>query len=108
MGLHMGFSRSSACNCGPTRPNPDPKKYEILNELSLRGFLLLTVLYPDANNFEGKKLLLYDAGTKVSSIRKQGSIDPHFSDNPDYISPIARFEPTSRGLNAAVALMRVL
>ena len=38
---------------------------------------------------------------------KQGKdvgIDPHFSDNKKYHSPIARFEPTDRGWEMALTL----
>jgi len=41
-------------------------------------------------------------------LEKQGAIDPHFSDNHKYISPIARFVPTEEGLAMAKKLCEVL
>jgi hypothetical protein len=35
-------------------------------------------------------------------------LDPHFCDNPDCISPIARFEPTLDGWNMGVMVMQGL
>jgi len=63
--------------------------------------------YPDCNNYEGNKILVFE-GIKYIKLYEQGSIDPHFSDNKKFHSPIARFEPTDKGWSMAVELCKTL
>jgi len=76
-------------------PNPNPTNYKIIRYEEIGSFLILEVQYLDCTNYEGHKIMLYECSLK--DIMKQKSIDPHFSYNPDYHSPKARFEPTVRG-----------
>ena len=78
-------------------PNPDPKNYKILRYKESNAGLLVEIKYPDCTNYEGRKILLYAAGTTLLDLVNQGSIDPHFSNNKKFKSPIARFEPTTAG-----------
>lgn len=91
----------------PALPNPDPNNYEVLNSYSIRGHLLIEILYPDCTNYEGRKLLLFKSTTS-NQLMKQGAIDPHFSSNKRKRSPFARFEPTSAGWASAKYLMLTL
>jgi len=102
MGIGFGISTSSFDE--PTKGNPNPQKFEIIWEENYYDHLILVVKYPDCTNYEGKKILLFDEGVTKKEIVRQGMIDPHFSDNPNYISPIARFVPTKKGLNLAKLL----
>lgn len=77
-------------------PNPNPTNYKIIRYEEIGCFLILEVKYLDCTNYEGHKIMMY-MGCSIKDIIKQESIDPHFSDNPDYHSPKARFEPTIRG-----------
>lgn len=90
-------------------PNPNPANYEIIMSLydDDKKFLLVLIKYPDCTNYEGKKILLYK-NTTIENLKKQKLIDPHFSDNKKYISPIARFEPTSYGWECGVTLIKTL
>lgn len=82
-------------------PNPDPKKYTISKKQYIGEYLILLIVYPNCTNYEGKKILVFkDVGT--ADLKKQGSIDPHFCNNPKYASPIARFVPTDEGWEMAV------
>lgn len=81
--------------------NPDPNNYKILSHWSCGKFLVIKIKYPDCNNYEGKKILVYK-NTTLEDLIKQKSIDPHFSNNKKYKSPIARFEPTDEGLRMAL------
>ena len=110
MGLSpfSGSSFSSYDSPAPVRGNPDPKKFKIIDATEVKGFLVLAVKYEDATNYEGKKVLLYDHGVTVAQLVAQGSIDPHFSESKEKISPMARFEPTVRGHTMAVLLCDVL
>lgn len=126
MGLSLGMSRSSydknegyAIGAGSmlsmcvrsslpapmrkTAPNPDPNNYVIKDSQMVRGHAILMVHYPDATSYEGHKILFYK-NTKLDDIRKQKHLDPHFSNNKQFLSPFARFEPTNDGWDAAVTL----
>ena len=85
----------------PKLPNPDPKNYIITHEYICGKFIVLKIRYPDCTNFEGNKILVYKDIT-LEDLKKQGSIDPHFSDNKEFHSPIARFEPTQEGIKMAL------
>lgn len=87
-------------------PNPDPNNYDIINHLESNGWLLIKIKYPDCTNYEGMKILLFKDVT-VMDLLKQRLIDPHFSKNEKYKSPFARFEPTEKGWEAAMIVMRV-
>ncbi len=88
-------------------PNPNPKRYKVLNYTYDGKYLVVLVNYPDCTNYEGNKVLMYE-GIYVEDLFNQGSIDPHFSNNPDKISPIARFEPTLKGWEMALKLAKSL
>ena len=96
MGLHIGFSRSTYDKPPPATPNPDPKNFQIKRYVAAGDGLVVEVHYPGCTNYEGRKILVY-VGVSVGDLLRQGSIDPHFCDNADYHSPIARFEPTENG-----------
>lgn len=105
MGLGFGISRSKLDSPVNTvnLPNPDPSNYKILHSESIYPYLILVVQYPDCTNYEGRKVLLFK-DVKLEELKKQKLIDPHFSQNTQYHSPIARFEPTGRGLKMAQVL----
>lgn len=77
-------------------PNPNPNNYRILRNLERGGNLLIEIKYLDCKNYEGKKILLYENCT-LKKLKKQKAIDPHFCENKNFISPIARYEPTKKG-----------
>jgi hypothetical protein len=108
-----GVSRSSYETLNPqeTLPNPDPNNYKIVRsetcilksekgKKNKRLYLVVEINYPDCTNYEGNKVLVYE-GIMLRDLLMQQLIDPHFSDNKKYRSPIARFEPTTRGWNMA-------
>jgi hypothetical protein len=88
----------------PQPPMPDPKNYKILKYLQYYKNLLVAVKYPDCTNYEGIKILLYK-DTTIDILRAQGSIDPHFSENSIFESPIARFAPTKAGWDMAMEVL---
>lgn len=87
-------------------PNPKPGNYKILNSVQLGQYLVIKIKYLDCTNYEGVKVLVFKS--TLYKLRKQKLIDPHFSENKKFISPIARFEPTSRGWNNALVFVRQL
>jgi len=87
-------------------PNPDPKRFEILTHLSLVCglYLVVRIRYEGCTTFEGEKILVY-RGVSFENLKCQGSLDPHFSENTKFHSPIARFVPTTEGWDMAVAFV---
>jgi len=102
MGITIGMSRSSYdAPCQITPPNPDPFRYKVLQYKQVRQFLLVIVEYEGCTTFEGKKILVYK-DVDIKKLSKQESLDPHFSDNTAFYSPIARFIPTVEGWQMAI------
>ncbi len=91
----------SACRKVKILGNPNPSNYEILKHKRIGRFLVVLILYPDCNNYEGKKILVYE-NTSLKELRKQEVIDPHFCDHLFHISPIARFVPSDVGWEYAI------
>lgn len=83
---------------------PDPTKFNIIRQRVVNGYPILWVHYPDVENYEGNKILMYDKHFDLELIKN--SIDPHFFTNGD--SPVARFVPTDRGMYMAVKLAKAL
>lgn len=90
-------------------PNPDPKNCRIVNHLVIsddagdKRYLVVRVEYPDCTTFEGKKILVYE-GDVLHALYEQietVGLDPHFSEDKRYHSPIARFLPTGAGWRMA-------
>jgi hypothetical protein len=84
-------------------PNPDPFNCEIVSAEESSTCQILLVHYPTCTTYEGNKLLLFAPGVSLEQIAGQGAIDPHFTSGSRYVHPIARIEPTERGLAMARA-----
>jgi len=113
----IGISRSSYDYSSVKLPNPNPLKYKILKEEVIYGpgfvptvlYTILLIEYPDCNNYEGKKILVYTIPRKPLEARnKEVGLDPHFSENKSYHSPIARFEPTDAGWENAILFCQAM
>lgn len=81
--------------------NPNPSNFKILKHELIGHYLVVLILYPDCNNYEGRKILVYE-NMSLRELRKQKIIDPHFCDHDFHISPIARFIPNDIGWKYAV------
>ena len=55
----------------PKLPNPDPFNFRVLMEQVVGNYLVVWVLYPDATNFEGLKILLLESVKTVISVAKK-------------------------------------
>lgn len=86
--------------------NPNPANYKIIDTLTIGNLLIVEIQYPDCKNYEGKKILVYEGITNFE-LRAQKYVDPHFSNNKKYKSPIARFEPTDRGWKMAESFAKM-
>lgn len=96
MGLSILRSASYVSKVPVDPAMPDPHKYEIERHNMTGQFLSVQIRYPNCTNYEGRKILIY-YGITIEKLIEQKYIDPHFSDNPKYKFPIARFEPTDNG-----------
>lgn len=85
--------------------NPDPSNFNIRKYTAVCEHLVVLINYPDAKNFEGEKILLFE-NTTIEQLRKRKSIDPHFAKNKS--APIARFKPNKQGWDNAIKLARLL
>ncbi len=97
----MGAFFMSVGDYGIEKPNPNPRNYKLLRHKTIGKCLIIEVQYPDCSNYEGRKIMVFNC--KLRDLLKQKLIDPHFSDNENFISPIARFEPTEQGWNFALS-----
>ena len=109
MGIIKHFSSSVADlstipNLQTSYPDPNPNNYKILRYHEFNNNLIIEIKYLDCTNYEGKKIIYFENCT-IKNILKQKSIDPHFCDNKNFLSPTARFEPTEKGWNMALKLM---
>jgi hypothetical protein len=104
MGIRLfggSASRSAEAMNGDTTSllpgDPDPTTFEVVDLEQVGRFVIGKVRYPNATNFEGRKILVWDNAT-VDEIENMKAIDPHFTHQNKII---ARFRPTERGLELA-------
>jgi hypothetical protein len=117
MGLNLYRSRCETSSCSVdtsgssvatyavSNPNPDPANFKILRAAHVEGACVVEVLYPNATNYEGRKIMLYEVPLEV--VLKQKQLDPHFCDGA-HPAPFARFRPTEAGWTTAQRVMRAL
>jgi len=89
-----------------SNPNPDPKNWDIIKWSEIGDYLVIKIKYLDCINYEGNKIMVYK-GTTHSELVSQKLIDPHFSENKKYKSPIARFQPTGEGWEMALKFVEM-
>ena len=112
----MGIGPVAKCTSSPyavPNSNPNPARFQIMDwrkfpNIGGRRFLLIKVRYPDAKNFEGVKIMVYEGFTNPEDLLRQAGnmLDPHFAEHG--IGPIARFAPTDEGWAHAIAFLRSL
>jgi hypothetical protein len=91
----------------PALPNPKPDNFKFVQVQEVKNHIVVKVNYPDANNYEGNKVMLY-RNAKLIDLVNQKTLDPHFSNSKKMLSPFARFEPTEDGWKAAITLAGAL
>lgn len=107
MGLRL-FSSSSYEKQEPqVTGNPNPGRFRIDRHEEIGNYIVLLVVYPDCTNYEGKKVMVFK-DLKWNQVSKFKHIDPHFSNNKEFMSPIARFEPTMIGWAHAKMFCKML
>jgi hypothetical protein len=96
------YDKPCPVNKDKKSPNPNPENFEVKAIEKIGDFYLITIFYPDCTTFEGMKILVYYK-IDIKKLLLQKSLDPHFSMNKKFISPVARFEPTRRGIEMAIS-----
>jgi len=91
----------------PKWPNPRADNYKITGHWQTGNYLIVQIKYLDCTNYEGEKILVFDNIT-LEDLEEQELIDPHFCDNSDYYSPIARFIPTMAGVIMATRFCKMM
>jgi len=120
MGLKSAMQRS-ACSCDEPQkvivvnqqqppapkeeklPNPNPRNFKFKKIEIMEEYALAWINYPDCTNYEGDKILVFE-NMSLTDMANMNRIDPHFCDG-EHPSPIARFEPTERGWDMAIAFI---
>jgi hypothetical protein len=74
----------------------DPYNFRITAWYQKGSYLVIKINYPSAKHYEGDKILVYD-GITIEDLKDLKVIDPHFLENKEKPTPIARFEPTDEG-----------
>jgi hypothetical protein len=87
--------------------NPNPYNFKITKELVIEEFVIVMVNYPDCTNYEGNKILVYENMT-LSDIKRLSILDPHFSKDKPFQSPIARFVPNDQGWIYAITMVKAI
>jgi hypothetical protein len=87
--------------------NPNPENYKIIKSLKRENFLVVFINYPDCINYEGNKILIFE-NCGLNDLKNQNIIDPHFSNNKSFHSPIMRLEPTEKGWSRALNIIDFL
>lgn len=82
-------------------PDPRPHNYILLRTTERNSWTIVELMYRDCKNYEGRKILVFNRS--LEDVLKQKLIDPHFSENKNFISPKARFEPTAEGWAYAIS-----
>ena len=100
MGLGI-MSSSSFDGDTITPPNPKPDNYSFIRAAVCNGYLIVELKYHDCINYAGRKIMMYEC--TLDQLIKQKLIDPHFSHNKNFFSPIARFVPTEKGWDYATS-----
>ena len=86
--------------------NPQPYDFEVLLKELHGNTVLVKLRYPGCHSYGGVKILVYDDVQKFETLLATKVVDPHFLES--VYSPVARFEPTARGLEVARAFARTL
>lgn len=107
MGIRLfSASRTSSGGSALLPGDPNPERFEIQGLVQIGRFVVATIVWPDAKNFEGRKIAVYRA--TPAELRAAKRLDPHFQEDGGPLAPIARFEPTLLGKDAALACARYL
>jgi len=82
-------------------PTPDPRSFSVLKSYRRGNNVALMIKYPEAENYEGLKILVFENEPK-EFVAGAIQFDPHFFPDSNLV---ARFAPTTRGWAMATDLV---
>lgn len=112
MGLYSGMRNSIRKNGSNYEAakisefDPNPTNFMIRKYNEQYGNIAILVNYPNCKNYEGEKIIVFK-NTTWEQVKNLKELDPHFTEE-NTIKPFARFEPTTEGWLAAVALLNII
>lgn len=86
--------------------DPDPRRFKVLNVVEHGPYLIAEIQYPDATNYQGRKLAVYRV--PMPTLLGTRELDPHFNETVTAFTPLARFPPTPAGWELARVVARHL
>jgi hypothetical protein len=86
--------------------DPNPSRFHITDMVRYGDYVVALVVWPDARNYDGRKLAVYRATR--DELMGAKFLDPHFQEIRGPLVPIARFEPTDLGWRLARGTCRLL
>jgi len=105
IGVHLSSGESKSVKKEPLHPlDPDPFVFKILEQFWLDDYTVVKVNYPNCNQYEGNKILVFKGLTKLQ-LKQTKHLDPHFLEDSKLV---ARFVPTDSGWKNAMAYVRFL
>lgn len=84
----------------PVPGDPNPARFKVLQAVWCGKLIAVEVIWPDAKNYDGRKIAVYRA--TLAEIANAKELDPHFGEERGPLVPIARFEPTPEGWQMAL------
>ena len=85
------------------RTNPNPSNFKVLSADKINNYTLAVIQFPDCNSYQQNKVLVYK-GDRRKDLNEATVCEPHFTD--EFLSPVARFQPTEEGRHLAEAFCR--
>ncbi len=85
---------------------PDARRFVIVENIVIGSYVILKLKYEGCTNYNGYKISVYEK-LELDNHKFSDGLDPHFLDD-GRLCPIARFEPTVKGMHWARMLVEVL
>lgn len=102
----FGSSTSTYVYLTDTTPDPNRFVFNIKRTAELENYIVVSVNYPHATEYNGNKNLVYKKEDGLLEwLDATKEIDPHFLEKNGYY-PYARFVGTLKGFNQAVRLFK--
>jgi len=75
---------------------PNPEEFRVMRTEGYGGkSVVLEVYYPQCNNYEGRKILVFKTHRHIKEFAHGKTLDPHFNEHDPAL--VARFQPTELG-----------
>lgn len=86
----------------PPDPNPNPFRFKIEATKPVGRYVVVHAHYPDCTTHGGHKVMVYDDAGELERALAKKHLDPHFLEDPNTLSPVARFPGNAAGWRDAV------